>query len=53
MEGSFEIYEATGKRLGYYGDTLLLVPGTYTVKVSDGPTFENVVVKAGEATIVK
>jgi hypothetical protein len=53
VEGDFEIYDAASKRLGYYSDTLLLVPGTYEVVVSGGPTFEDVVVKAGELTVVK
>jgi hypothetical protein len=53
VKGDFEIYDATGKRLGWYKDSLLLVPGTYTVKVSDGATFENVVVKVGEVTALE
>ena len=52
--GSFELYDAAGNRLGLSRkDTALVVPGTYTVQVRDGPTFENVVVKAGEVTAVK
>jgi uncharacterized protein YxjI len=51
--GDFEIHDAAGNRLGHHADTLLLLPGTYKVEVSDGPTFENVVVEAGEVTVVK
>jgi uncharacterized protein YxjI len=51
--GDFEIHDAAGNRLGHYADTLLLVPGTYKVAVSGGSTFGNVVVKAGEVTVVK
>jgi Mg-chelatase subunit ChlD len=53
VEGDFEIYDAASKRLGYYSDTILLIPGTYKVVVSGGPIFEDVVVKAGEVTVVK
>jgi hypothetical protein len=32
---------------------VFLLPCTYKVEVADGPTFENVVVEAGEVTEVK
>jgi hypothetical protein len=53
VNGQFEIWDASGTRLGYYGDTLPLVPGTYSVKMDDGRTVENVVVQAGQVTEVK
>jgi len=53
VEGSFQIFDAAGKRLGYYEDRLLLCPGSYTVKVSDGPTFEGLEVEGGKVTVLK
>lgn len=53
VDGQFEIWDAAGNRLGYYGDTLLLMPGTYRVELSDGRAIENVVVEAGKVTEVK
>lgn len=53
VSGQFEIWDADGARLGYYGDTLLLVPGTYRVKLADGRVVENVVVEAGKVTEVR
>ena len=50
----FSLFDpATGEWLGQKTGIVLLLPGTYKVEVSDGPTFENVVVKAGEVTVVK
>jgi hypothetical protein len=43
----------TDEWLGQENGTVLVLPGTYKVVVSDGPTFEKVVVEAGEVTIVK
>ncbi|MFQ6115946.1 MAG: hypothetical protein ACE5NG_17945, partial [bacterium] len=53
VEERFEIYDAGGKRMGSYKNSLDLLPGTYTLKLIQGPTFENVVVKAGEVTVVR
>jgi len=50
---SFTIYGATGRRLGYYSDKILLVPGIYRVVMSNGPTHGNIVVKAGKVTIIE
>jgi hypothetical protein len=52
VDGSFEIWAADGTRLGYYGDTLFLVPGTYTIELDDGTVVENVIVQPGQTTIV-
>jgi hypothetical protein len=48
VDGSFTIWDAEGNRLGAYGDTLLLVPGTYRLELADGTVVEEVVVEAGE-----
>jgi hypothetical protein len=53
VEGQAEFWDADGKRLGFWGDTVLLVPGTYTVELGDGTTVENVVAEAGKVTEVK
>jgi hypothetical protein len=53
VDGSFTLYDATGRRLGYYGDTLIVMPGTYTVEISDGPTVDDVIVEAGQVTEVQ
>jgi hypothetical protein len=54
VAGSFELYDTTGNRLGLgRRDSALVVPGTYTVKLPDGRTVENVVVQAGQVTEVK
>jgi len=53
IDGQFEIWDASGARLGYFGDTLLLVPGTYAVKLADGRSIENIVVTSGRVTEVK
>ena len=52
VDGSFEVWDAAGDRLGYYGNTLLLVPGTYTLELDDGTVVEDVVVVAGQVTEV-
>jgi hypothetical protein len=52
VDGSFTIWDTDGKRLGAHGDTLLLVPGTYTLELADGTVVEDVVVTAGEVTEV-
>jgi hypothetical protein len=51
-DGSFTLYNAEGKRLGAYGDTLPVMPGTYIVDIG-GRTVENVVVESGQVTAVK
>jgi hypothetical protein len=53
VDGSFTLFDATGQRLGAYGDTLLLMPGSYSVEKEDGTTVEDVVVEAGQVTVVK
>jgi hypothetical protein len=53
VEGAFTPYDATGRRLGYYSGTLLLMPGSYTVDIEDGPTVEDIVVEAGKVTVVE
>jgi hypothetical protein len=53
VDGGFEVWDASGTRLGYYADTLLLVPGTYQAKLADGRTIESIAVKAGATTEVK
>ncbi len=53
VDGQFNVWDAGGTRLGYYGDTLLLVPGIYKVELSDGSTVENVMVEAGQVTEVE
>jgi hypothetical protein len=51
-DGSYTIWDADGNRLGAYGDTLLVVPGVYSLELGDGSVVENVVVVAGEITKV-
>ncbi len=47
-ETTFDLYDATANvRLGYYGGTLFVVPGTYYVVVNNS-TSEAIVVNAGE-----
>jgi hypothetical protein len=53
VDGDFEIHDAAGKRLGFYSGTLLLAPGQYVVKVSDGPTYDDVVVEPGRVTVLQ
>ena len=53
VEGSFTLYDAAGKRLGAYGDTLPVMPGTYTVELKDGRKVGDVVVESGQVTAVK
>jgi hypothetical protein len=50
LSGDFEIYDESGKRLGYYSGTLDLAPGVYKVDGADGTVYENVVINAGEVT---
>lgn len=52
VDGQFTIYSGAN-RLGYYGNTLLLAPGTYRLELDDSRTIENVEVRAGEVTEVK
>ena len=53
-EAAVTFYEAdTERRLGNYGGTVLLMPGSYTVEIADGPTVKDVVVEAGQVTVVK
>jgi hypothetical protein len=52
--GSFELYDTAGNRLGLSRrNSALVVPGTYTVRLADGSSIENVVVEAGQVTEVK
>ena len=53
VEGSFTLYDATDRRLGAYGDTLPVMPGTYTVELKDGRKVEDVVVESGQVTAVR
>lgn len=46
------VFDARGRRLGYYKNTLLLVPGTYTVKTGK-KTLENIKVEANKVTPVQ
>jgi uncharacterized protein YxjI len=52
VDGSFTIWDAAGERLGAYGDTMVLVPGTYKLELADGTVVEEVIVKAGQVTEV-
>jgi hypothetical protein len=52
VDGSFTIWDAAGERLGAYGDTMVLVPGTYRLELADGTVVEEVVVEAGQVTEV-
>ncbi|MGD9050189.1 MAG: hypothetical protein PVF77_19205, partial [Anaerolineae bacterium] len=52
VDGSFTIWDAAGERLGAYGDTMVLVPGTYRLELADGTLVEEVVVEAGQVTEV-
>jgi hypothetical protein len=52
-DGSFDIWDADGNRLGAYGDTMLLVPGTYRLELEDDTVVDGVVVEAGQVTEVK
>ena len=53
LDGSFTIWDAAGERLGAYGDTMVLVPGTYRLELADGTVVEEVVVEAGQVTEVE
>jgi hypothetical protein len=52
VDGNFTLYSET-RRLGAYGDTLLLAPGTYRLELSDGTKVDNVVVEPGKVAEVK
>jgi hypothetical protein len=52
VNGSFELWDASGTRLGYYTDQVLLVPGTYSVTPASGTSVSGVVVSAGQVTRV-
>jgi hypothetical protein len=54
LAGPFELADAEGNRLGLSRhDSALVVPGTYTVKLEDATTIEDVVVEAGQVTEVR
>ncbi|MGD2147816.1 MAG: VWA domain-containing protein [Anaerolineae bacterium] len=54
VAGAFELFDSAGNRLGLSrSDSALIVPGTYTVRLADGSSIENVVVKAEQVTEVK
>ncbi len=53
VHGSVTIFDSTGKRVGYYADTIILTPGNYKVVDSNQRSYDNVIVKAGEITVVK
>jgi hypothetical protein len=53
VDGSFTLFDATGRRLGSYGDTLILMPGTYSLDLGGGKNVENVVVQSGQVTVVE
>jgi hypothetical protein len=52
-EGKFTLYDAAGRRLGAYRDTLIVMPGSYTVELEGGRKVEDVVVESGQVTTVK
>jgi Ca-activated chloride channel family protein len=54
VAGSFELYDTIGNRLGLSRrDSALIVPGTYSVKLADGSSIENVILEAGKVTEVR
>jgi hypothetical protein len=52
MGETCEIHEAGGKRLGWYGGTILLVPGSYRVTCSGAKASSDVSIEAGEVVRV-
>jgi hypothetical protein len=53
MPTTVELSDALGRRLGSYGGTITLFPGTYLVKTSRTAPAESVEVRAGEVTRLK